>query len=128
VRRGSLEALPLADGVLDAAVMMLVLHHIPAPGLVLAEALRVLKPGGRLLVVDMAPHDREEYRQQMGHVWLGFADDQLRRLFDHAGFVSSHVVALAPDTDAKGPALFAATATKDVGRLTANDLGLGLEA
>ncbi len=73
LRRGTLEALPIDDATLDAATMMLVLHHLPSPALALAEAARVLKPGGRLLVVDMAPHEREEYRQQMGHVWLGFS-------------------------------------------------------
>ena len=80
VRRGELEALPIADGELDAAVMMLVLHHVPDPGAVLQEAARALKPGGRFVLCDMLPHDREEYKQQMGHVWLGFGDDQLRRL------------------------------------------------
>ena len=44
----------------------------------------MLKPGGRLLIVDMAPHEHEEYRQQMGHVWLGFSDDQMRKLLDAA--------------------------------------------
>jgi ArsR family transcriptional regulator len=111
LHRGSLEALPLPDGLLDAAVMMLVLHHVPAPAVALAEAARVLKPGGRLLIVDMAPHDREDYRRQMGHVWLGFSDEQMHRLFDHAGFRSPRVVPLPPATDAKGPALFAASAT-----------------
>ena len=86
VRRGELEALPIADGELDAAVMMLVLHHVPDPGAVLQEAARALKPGGRLVLCDMLPHDHEEYKQQMGHVWLGFGDDQLRRLLGAAGF------------------------------------------
>lgn len=122
LRRGSLEALPLPDASLDAAVMMLVLHHVPAPALALAEAARVLKPGGRLLIVDMAPHEREEYRQQMGHVWLGFSDEQLRRLFEQTGFVSPRIVALAPDTDAKGPALFAASAAASDSR-TSQHLG-----
>ena len=111
VRSGSLEALPLDDDSLDAAVMMLVLHHLPAPALALAEARRVIKPGGRLLVVDMAPHDREVYRQRMGHVWLGFSDEQILRLFDHAGFERTRIAAIAPDPAAKGPTLFAATAT-----------------
>ena len=80
MRRGELEALPIADGELDAAVMMLVLHHVPDPGAVLQEAARTLKPRGRFVLCDMLPHDHEEYKQQMGHVWLGFGDDQLRRL------------------------------------------------
>ena len=42
-------------------------------------------PGGRLLICDMLPHDREEYRQQMGHVWLGFGEDQLRKLLAGSG-------------------------------------------
>src|SRR5688500_15993898 len=110
LRKGSLEELPIADGVLDAAVMMLVLHHLPMPALALAEARRVLRPGARLLVIDMAAHDREEYRQQMGHVWLGFGDDQMRRLLEQAGFQAPTVVSLAPAAAAKGPALMAASA------------------
>lgn len=111
VRSGSLEALPLDDQSLDAAVMMLVLHHLPAPARALAEARRVLKPGGRLLVVDMAPHDREAYRQHMGHVWLGFSEEQVARFFDQAGFDRMRITAIEPDPAAKGPTLFAAAAT-----------------
>jgi len=112
LRKGALESLPLESGSLDAATLMLVLHHLPAPALALAEAARVLKPGGRLLIVDMAPHEREEYRQQMGHVWLGFADDQMRRMLALAGFTRVAVHALPAVTEAKGPALFVATASR----------------
>jgi ArsR family transcriptional regulator len=112
LRRGSLEALPIEDGTLDAATLVLVLHHLPTPGAALSEAHRVLKPGGRLLVVDMAPHEREEYRQQMGHVWLGFAEEQLRRLLVASGFDDVRLQELMPETEAKGPALFAASAVK----------------
>src|SRR6516165_4147293 len=59
LRRGELEALPIDDGRLDAAVMMLVLHHVPEPSRAVAEVARVVKPGGRFLLVDMLPHDRE---------------------------------------------------------------------
>ena len=91
---------------------MLVLHHVPEPARGLAEVARVLKPGGRAIVVDMLPHDRESYRQQMGHVWLGFSDDQARTLLDEAGFDQVRVVALPPDSRAKGPGLFVGTAMK----------------
>jgi ArsR family transcriptional regulator len=110
VRRGELEALPIADGELDAAVMMLVLHHVPDPAAVLQEAARALKAGGRLVLCDMLPHDHEEYKQQMGHVWLGFGDDQLRRLLGSAGFDDIRIVPLPADPGAKGPALFVASA------------------
>jgi ubiquinone/menaquinone biosynthesis C-methylase UbiE/DNA-binding transcriptional ArsR family regulator len=111
-RRGPLEALPIEDASLDAATLVLVLHHLPSPGLALAEAHRVLKPGGRLLIVDMAAHEREEYRQQMGHVWLGFSEEQVSRLFEQAGFVDVNYHAIPAVTEAKGPGLFAATAAK----------------
>jgi ArsR family transcriptional regulator len=112
LRRGEIEALPIDDDRLDAATMMLVLHHVPEPGRALAEVARVLKPGGRLLLVDMLPHDRESYRQQMGHVWLGFSEPQLNGWLKDAGFSDSRIVALPPDTKAKGPALFVATGRK----------------
>jgi ArsR family transcriptional regulator len=112
LRRGDLEALPIEDSALDAATLVFVLHHVPDPATVLEDAARALKPGGRLLIADMLPHDRDEYRQQMGHVWLGFADDQLRRLLTGTGFEEIRIVPLAPDAESKGPALFVASARK----------------
>lgn len=112
VRRGELEALPIGDAELDAATLMLVLHHLPDPAAALKEAHRALKPGGRLVIADMLPHDHEEYRQQMGHVWLGFSEEQMTRLLSAAGFDRVRVVALPVNAAAKGPALFVATAVK----------------
>jgi ArsR family transcriptional regulator len=109
LRNGSLEALPIDAATLDAATMVLVLHHLPAPAAALEEAARVLKPGGRLLIVDMAPHDREEYRAQMGHVWLGFGDDQMRRLLAQSGFEGVQIHHLATVPYAMAPSLIAAT-------------------
>lgn len=112
IRRGELEAPPLADNELDAATLMLVLHHISDPAEVLCETARSLRPGGRLVICDMLSHDREEYRQQMGHVWLGFGEEQLTGLLSDAGFVDIRIVPLETATEAKGPALFAAGATR----------------
>jgi len=112
LRRGDLEDLPIDDALLDAATMMLVLHHVTDPARALAEVARVLKPGGRLILVDMLPHDREHYRQQMGHVWMGFSEEQIHRMLGDAGFTPVRVVPLAPDSKVKGPGLFVATSRK----------------
>jgi ubiquinone/menaquinone biosynthesis C-methylase UbiE/DNA-binding transcriptional ArsR family regulator len=112
LRRGDLEALPVDDGRIDVATLMLVLHHVPEPQKAVAEVARALRPCGRLILVDMLPHDRESYRQQMGHVWLGFSEEQVRRMLDEAGFEQITIVSLPPDTRAKGPALFVASGQK----------------
>jgi len=112
LRRGDLEALPVDDARLDAATLMLVLHHVPEPEHALAEVARVLKPGGRAIIVDMLPHERENYRQQMGHVWLGFSEEHLRRMLLESGFGDVHMVSLPPDAKVKGPGLFVASARR----------------
>jgi ArsR family transcriptional regulator len=112
-RLGNLETLPINDGELDVALMVLVLHHVPEPARALAECARALQPGGRVLIVDMLPHDRADYQQQMGHVWLGFPEKQMRKLLAGAGFTDVRVHSLPADPDAKGPALFAAVAIKE---------------
>jgi ArsR family transcriptional regulator len=112
LRQGALEALPVADGELEAAVLMLVLHHLADPAAVLAEAARALAPGGRLLVVDMLAHDRVRFREEMGHQWLGFEPERIERWLAAAGFEAPRLVPLAADPEARGPGLFAATARR----------------
>ena len=112
IRDGSLEALPIDDAALDVAVLSLVLHYVAEPVAALAEIRRTLRPdGGRLLLVDMLPHDRAEYRQTMGHVWLGFDAEQLNQWATEAGFTSVRHHALPAAAQAKGPTLFTAVLT-----------------
>jgi len=116
IRRGDLESLPAADAELDAALFALVLHHLPDPPLALAEAGRALKVGGRLVAIDMQPHDRQEYRERMGHVWLGFPPEQIVPWLEAAGFERIRIAPLPPDREARGPGLFAATAVRGLKR------------
>lgn len=109
VRAGDLEALPISSDALDVAFMSLVLHYVSEPVHALREARRVLRPGGRIVVIDMLPHGREEYRAEMGHLWQGFAPDQFSAWLRDAGFERTRVVPLPVDERAKGPALFLAS-------------------
>ena len=110
LRQGELEALPIDDGQIDAATLILVLHHLPDAGKVVSEVVRVLRPGGKLLIVDMLPHNRQEYRQEMGHIWMGFTEEQILRLLENGGLTRARFHALPDEAAAGGPTLFAATA------------------
>lgn len=114
LRRGDLEELPIADAELDVAVLTLVLPYLSDPARVLREVARVVRPGGRLLITDLLPHDRETYRQQLGHHWLGFSEPQMTAWLNAAGFTDLRFHALTPAPEAKGPELFVATARQPV--------------
>ena len=85
LRQADLYALPMADGAADVAILHHVLHFAQQPGAAIAEAARVLGAGGRLLIADFAPHDREELRARDAHSRLGFADEQIAAWFGNAG-------------------------------------------
>ena len=112
VRSGSLEALPVDDAELDVALMFMVTHFVLEPAKVLSEVRRVLKPGGRLLILDLTSHEREEYSVQMGHIWQGFTEPQLRSWMADAGLNVVRYRELPADPKAKGPALFSLVAQK----------------
>lgn len=112
VRRGKIESLPIEDQSLDAATLILVLHYVVEPLRVLEEVARVLKPRGKLLIVDMMPHDRVEYQQHMGHVWPGFDQAELGRWVGAQAFETYRYHPLPADPDATGPSLFVASARR----------------
>ncbi len=112
LRRGELEALPIEDGSCDAALLSLVLSYVVEPAAVLREMGRILKPGGRGVIVDLLPHDRDDFRRQLGQRSMGFEADDLQRMALAAGFIECSVRSLRPEPQAKGPALFIAIARR----------------
>lgn len=94
VRQGDITQLPLPAGSADAVTLHQVLHYAADPAAVVAEAARVLRPGGRLVVVDFAPHELEILRDQHAHRRLGFADDEVAGWFAAAGLEADGVTRL----------------------------------
>lgn len=109
LRQGTLESLPLSAGEANVAILSLVLHYITEPATLLTRVRKSLAPKGRLLVLDMLPHDRADLRDRMGHTWQGFSESQLKSWASEAGFSSCRFAAIPPKADAKGPGLFAAS-------------------
>jgi SAM-dependent methyltransferase len=108
VRPGSLSALPLEDTSVDVALIMLVLHHVEEVGPVLAEVARVLRPGGRLVVLDLVAHDREDFQRSMGHRHPGFSEQTVASLCQEAGLRLADYRPLPVSSAALGPGLFVA--------------------
>jgi len=112
LRKGELTALPINDNAVDATLCIIVLSYIKDAQSAIAEMARVLKPGGRAVVVDLLAHNRDPFRRQMGQVHSGFTIDTMTDYFEQAGFSGAHCRPLPPSPDATGPALLLATATK----------------
>ncbi|WP_326523152.1 ArsR/SmtB family transcription factor [Sphingomonas sp.] len=94
LRQADLYALPLRDEDADLAILHHVLHFAQQPGAAIREAARVLRGGGRLLIADFAPHDREDLRSRDAHTRLGFSDDQMLGWFEAAGLAPAQVETL----------------------------------
>ena len=89
VRLADMYRLPLPDGGFDLVLMHMVLHHAEDPAAALAEAARVLRPGGRLVVVDLAPHENAEALHRLAHRWPGFSDEAMRARLAKAGLAAT---------------------------------------
>lgn len=112
LKRGDLTALPLDEASCDAALCVLVLTYLPDPAAALHELARILKPGGRAVVLDLLAHDREAFRRQMGQQHAGFEPVKLSAMLKSAGLTDIRCEPLAPQPEATGPALLLATASK----------------
>lgn len=112
LRTGTVEDLPIEDAELDVAILFLVAHFIADPAGLVHEVQRVLKPGGKFLLVDFIIHERTDYAIQLGHVWQGFDEPQVLGWLQDGGFVGCRYRPLPSDPAAKGPSLFSATARK----------------
>ncbi|HYZ23934.1 MAG TPA: metalloregulator ArsR/SmtB family transcription factor [Rhodopila sp.] len=94
VRQADMYRLPLPDAAFDAVVLQMVLHHAEEPKDVIAEAARVLAPGGRLLVIDLAEHGRTDLTEKLAHRWPGFSDTAMNTLLNAAGLHADPPVAI----------------------------------
>ena len=99
LRHGDIFATRLPQQSADLVLVHQVLHYLADPAAAVAEAARLVMPGGRLLIVDFAPHALEHLREEHQHRRLGFADEEMRRWLGDAGLVASAPIALPPDTD-----------------------------
>jgi SAM-dependent methyltransferase len=112
LRRGDLADLPIESASCDAALMVLVLTYVAQPKAAVSEMARILKPGGRGVIVDLLPHDRDDFRRQLGQMSLGLEPTKLEQMMDSAGFADAKIDSLPPEPNVKGPALFLARATR----------------
>lgn len=112
LRRGDLASLPVDDAAVDAAMLVLALTYVPDPAAAVTEAGRVTRKGGRVVIVDLLPHDRDDFRREMGQQSTGFEPKDVETMMTAAGLANVRVIALPPEATAKGPALFLATAVR----------------
>ncbi|RZJ00178.1 MAG: metalloregulator ArsR/SmtB family transcription factor [Brevundimonas sp.] len=99
LRHGDIFATRLPPESADLVLVHQVLHYLADPAAAVAEAARLVSPGGRLLIVDFAPHQLERLREEHQHRRLGFADSEMRGWLKRAGLKSTAPIALPPDTD-----------------------------
>ena len=92
---GDIEQVPLPDASVDLAILSQALHHAQHPQTAVAEAFRILRPGGQILILDLREHGFEKARELYADVWLGFRENTLHQFLEKAGFASIEVATVA---------------------------------
>ena len=83
---GDIESVPLEDNSVDIALLSQALHHASKPTKAIDEAFRILKPGGKIIVIDLLEHDFEKARELYADVWLGFSENKIYQMLKDSGF------------------------------------------
>ena len=112
-RKGDLEAVPIVDGSVDLALFSQSLHHALHPERAIAEAWRILKPGGRVAILDLVQHRFAEARELYADVWLGFSEVELELMLGKAGFNNVHTAVVHKETEAPFFQTVLATGSKE---------------
>ena len=115
LRQGDLTHLPIADSEADLAIAMLVLHHVDSPDEALRELRRIIRPGGRILIVEQEAHENQSFYERMQDRWWGFDAADLTRRLTATGCEAAHVhslVTASREGSVDAPPLFALTATR----------------
>jgi ubiquinone/menaquinone biosynthesis C-methylase UbiE len=99
-RRGDLESVPIGDADVDLAFFSQSLHHAQHPEAAISEAWRIVKPGGRIAILDLLRHQFEQAREMYADVWLGFTELELRRFIEGRGFVEVYTAVVHRETEA----------------------------
>jgi len=99
-RLGDLEDVPIRTGTVDLAFLSQALHHARHPERALGEAWRILKPGGRIAILDLNRHNFEEAREMYADLWLGFTELEMERMIKGAGFKNAETAVVYRETEA----------------------------